>query len=218
MPYIKLADSNPSKIKIMIFAEGTILKPKSLLLLYNHRTYIPIGNAVALIVTWNQQDAEIIYCTSRKGKQAEEIAQLLIQYGFTGSKLYFRERKQQYKDIIESVQPDMLIEDDCRSIGGSWQMCITHVAHQIKNIIKSIIVKEFKGIDLLFASPIMKKTVKELRKNQGFTASELAAKLKIDNIEILNIDDLKLKDVSEPLKSKLLPILKGNYTDKIPWL
>ena len=152
MPYIKLADSHPSKMKIMIFAEGTILKPRSLRLLYNHRTYIPIGNAVALIGTWNQQDAEILYCTSRKGKQAEEIAQLLMQYGFAGSKLYFREGKQKYKDIIESVQPDILIEDDCRSIGGIWQMCITHVAPQIKNTIKSIIVKEFKGIDHLSSS------------------------------------------------------------------
>lgn len=154
MPYIKLADSDshPAKMKIMIFAEGTILKPKSLLLLYNHRFYIPIGNAAALTGTWSQQDAEIIYCTSRKGKQAEEIAQLLMQYGFTGSKLYFREGRQKYQDIIESVRPDILIEDDCRSIGGSWQMCITHVAPEIKNTIKSIIVQEFKGIDHLSAS------------------------------------------------------------------
>ena len=70
----------------------------------------------------------------------------------------------------------------------------------------------------MFTSPIMKKTVKELRKNQGLTARELAVKLKIDSIEILNIDNLKLKDVPEPLKSKLLPILKGDYMDKIPWL
>jgi len=114
--------------------------------------YIPIGNAVALIGTWNQQDAEILYCTSRKGKQAEEIARLLMQYGFPGSKLYFREGKLKYRDIIESVQPDILIEDDCRSIGGNWQMCVTHVAPQIKNSIKSIIVKEFKGIDHLSSS------------------------------------------------------------------
>lgn len=64
----------------------------------------------------------------------------------------------------------------------------------------------------------MKKTVKELRKNQGFTARELAAKVKVDDAKILNVDELKLKDVPEPLKAKLLPILKGSYTDKIPWL
>jgi len=71
---------------------------------------------------------------------------------------------------------------------------------------------------LFFQSSIMKKTVKELRKNQGLTARELAAKVKVDNVKILNVDELKLKDVPEPLKSKLLPVLKGSSTDKIPWL
>ena len=58
-------------------------------------------------------------------------------------------RDKKYKDIIEVVRPDVLIEDDCKSIGGSWQMCITYVQPQIKDTIKSIVVKEFKGIDYL---------------------------------------------------------------------
>ncbi len=149
MPYIALPVSQPSKVKIMIFAEGTILKPKSPFSLYNHRTYIPIGNAVSIIENWRRQNAEILYCTSRKGKQAEDIAHLLRRYRFAGSKLYYREEKQKYKDIIEEVRPDILIEDDCRSIGGSWQMCITHVAPSIRTSIKSIVVKEFRGIDHL---------------------------------------------------------------------
>ena len=71
---------------------------------------------------------------------------------------------------------------------------------------------------MLFGGKLMKLTIKELRKNQNLTAKELADQLKLDTIEILNIDNLKLKDVQEPLKSKLLPILRGDYMDKIPWL
>ena len=71
---------------------------------------------------------------------------------------------------------------------------------------------------MFFQSRIMKKTVNELRKNQGLTARELAARVKVDNVQILKVDELKLKDVPEPLKSKLLPVLKGSHTDKIPWL
>lgn len=74
------------------------------------------------------------------------------------------------------------------------------------------------GINVLFQPRIMKKEIKELRRNQCLTARELADKLKIDNTEILNIDNLKLKDVPEPLRSRLLPILRGDYLDKIPWL
>ena len=57
---------------------------------------------------------------------------------------------------------------------------------------------------MYFQSRIMKKTVKELRKNQGFTAQELADKLKINTSLILKVDHYKLKDVPEPLKSRLL--------------
>jgi transcriptional regulator with XRE-family HTH domain len=63
-----------------------------------------------------------------------------------------------------------------------------------------------------------KKTVKELRKNQHLTAKELADKLKLDTADILKIDDLRLRDVSEPLRSKLLPILRGDYMDNMTWL
>lgn len=64
----------------------------------------------------------------------------------------------------------------------------------------------------------MKKTVKDLRKNQNLTVRELAEKLKIDITQILQVEDMMLKDVAEPLKSKLLPILRADYLDKIPWL
>ena len=147
MAFIKLQDSELSEAVIMIFAEGTVLKPKSKFSLYNHKSYVPIGNAIALIDKWNNQGAEIVYCTSRKGKQAEDIAELLTKFGFCGTKLYYRDKKQKYKDIIESVKPNYLIEDDCKSIGGKWQMCITYVAPNIKNDICSIVVKEFCGID-----------------------------------------------------------------------
>ncbi len=59
--------------------------------------------------------------------------------------------------------------------------------------------------------------VKELRKNQGYTAQEMALKLKLNTAEIIKIDELKLKEVPEPLKTKILPILRGDYMDKIPW-
>ncbi|MDD4802856.1 MAG: transcriptional regulator [Syntrophomonas sp.] len=71
---------------------------------------------------------------------------------------------------------------------------------------------------MLFEPPIMKKSIKELRKNQGLTAKELAARLRIEPQGILSIDNLRLKDIPQPLRSKLLPILRGDYTDKIPWL
>lgn len=149
MKKIYLDGQQHTGLTIMVFLEGTVLKPKSWLTLYKHKSYMPIGNAVEIINSWEQQGANIIYCTSRKRKQAEEIANILKKYGFTGSFMVVREAKEGYKDIVEMIRPDILIEDDCRSIGGAWQMCITHVKLEIKQSIKSIVIPEFKGIDHL---------------------------------------------------------------------
>lgn len=43
--------------------------------------------------------------------------------------------------------PDILIEDDCRSIGGGKEWCITNVKVDIRVNIKLSIVEKFKGID-----------------------------------------------------------------------
>ena len=61
-----LNSNHKNGVTIMVFAEGTILKPKSRFSLYNHKNYLPIGNAVGTIETWNKLGANIIYCTSRK--------------------------------------------------------------------------------------------------------------------------------------------------------
>lgn len=151
MPFIKISENNRmSKIKIMIFTEGTVLKPKNKFGLFNFSSYIPIHNCVSKIQSWEQQGAEIIYCTSRSSKrQVNQIVSLLKDYHFSGTKLYYREPKQKYHEIVELVMPNILIEDDCKSIGGQSQMCIAYVAPSIKNKIKSIAVKEFGGIDHL---------------------------------------------------------------------
>jgi len=149
MKKILLNAEHCSGLTIMVFVEGTIIKPKSWLSIYSHNAYIPIGNAVKKISSWQQQGANIIYCTSRKKRQANDIAALLKRYGFTGAFLATREPKESYPNIVETIQPDILIEDDCMSIGGAWQMCITKVKPEIKKNIVSIIVPEFKGIDNL---------------------------------------------------------------------
>ena len=141
---------NNFKIKILIFTEGTIIGPRNLFQHFNHASYVPIGTSSEKTFDWYKQGADIIYLTSRKRKiQVVTIADILGRNNFAPGILISREGNEMYKDIVESVKPDILIEDDCRSIGGKWQMCITYVKPEIKRKIKSIVVKEFQGIDHL---------------------------------------------------------------------
>ncbi len=61
------------------------------------------------------------------------------------------------------------------------------------------------------------KTVKQLRMERSYTAKQLADRLRVGTSLILKVDDHKFKNVPEPLKSKLLPILRGDDEDKVPW-
>ena len=142
--------SKQKNMKIMIFTEGTVLGPKNMFQHFNHKIYIPIGNCISKIKSWEEQGAQILYFTSRKKvKQVNEIREILKKFNFPGERLYYREEKEKYKDIIEFVVPDILIEDDCQSIGGKWQMCITYVNEEVKSKVNSIVLKEFEGIDNL---------------------------------------------------------------------
>jgi hypothetical protein len=47
------------------------------------------------------------------------------------------------------VLPDVLIEDDCESIGGESEMTYPQLTPALKQRIRSIVVPEFGGIDHL---------------------------------------------------------------------
>ncbi len=151
MAFVSLSQSQNSGIRIMIFAEGTILRPRSKLFLFSFKNYVPIGDCAAVIRRWHALGARICYCTSRKGRKVNVIADLLKRYALPGDALYYRGAGEAYKDIVEAVRPEVLIEDDCKSIGGQRQMCITHAALEVRQRIRSVVVREFEGIDHLAA-------------------------------------------------------------------
>jgi transcriptional regulator with XRE-family HTH domain len=59
------------------------------------------------------------------------------------------------------------------------------------------------------------RTIKELRKDQSYTAQQLADKSGVAKIEILRIDNLKLREIKQPIRSMLLPTLHGDDLDGI---
>lgn len=118
---------------------------------YDYTNYLPVGDAVKKLTNWKNQGAVIYYLTSRRvKKEIEAIKNILRKYNFPDCQnLFFRKQGEDYKDVAERLIPDVLIEDDCESIGGEPEMTYTHINPQLKAKIKSIVVKEFSGIDNL---------------------------------------------------------------------
>lgn len=123
--------------------------------------YIPIGNAPEKITKWAQQGAIICYLSAltknKKGRGDEIVGDeglkadkaILDKYNFPAGIIYHREDNEDYKDVIERISPlpNILIEDDCESIGGEIEMTYPSLKPELKDKIKSIPIKEFSGID-----------------------------------------------------------------------
>ena len=151
-------------MKILIFLHGTLIMHKGAedkareervkqvmdgdSSVHDYASYIPVGNAVEKLKSWQSQGAEILYLSSHETTEDVEKDKIVLEkYKFPKGQVFYRQNGEPYKDIVEKIIPDVLIEDDCESIGGEKEMTITFVRPEIKQKIKSIVVKEFNGID-----------------------------------------------------------------------
>lgn len=157
------------KVKILVFTEGTILMPaagkdvsreervqqvrdgeKSV---HDFKSYTPVGDAIKKLSTWVQNGYEIYYLTSRKTlEEITDIQNVLLNNNFPSGTLLYRQANEEYKDVAERLVPDILIEDDCESIGGEMEMTYPGIKPEIKTTIKHFPVPEFGGIDHLPAN------------------------------------------------------------------
>lgn len=153
-------------MKILVFLHGTTIMHKNAVgytreeivkqvkdkekSVHDYKSYVPVRNAVKKLQNWKKDGAEILYLSSHKTAEYVEIDKFVLEkYGFPDGRVLFRQKSEQYKDVAEKIMPDILIEDDCESIGGTDEMTITHVKPKLKKKIKSIVVKEFSGLDHL---------------------------------------------------------------------
>jgi hypothetical protein len=122
-------------MKLLVFTEGTILMhveavglarveivrqiQERRIAISDYAAHVPIGKSVEKLRTWQHQGAETYYLTSRtKPDQVAAIQNVLKRHGFPDGELFYRHPNESYANVTERVMPDLLIEDDCASIGG----------------------------------------------------------------------------------------------------
>ncbi len=171
-------------MKILIFLQGTIIMHRGAVgknheeivkqireqepSVRDHENYIPIGKAVTKLQRWVSHGAEICYISSlaedkktrgnefvgKEGLKADK--NVLERYGFPNGSIYHRAIRQNYQNLVEQMQPlpNVLIEDDCESIGGEIEMIYPRLADETKKKIHSVVIKEFEGVDHLPDDPL----------------------------------------------------------------
>ena len=118
--------------------------------IHDYASYVPVGNASRKLRGWELQGAEICYLSSHKSARDVEIDKsVLKKYGFPDGHVFYRRSGEEYKDVVERIRPlpNLIVEDDCESIGGEVEMVYPNLEPELKDKIKSFVVKEFQGID-----------------------------------------------------------------------
>lgn len=118
----------------------------------DYENYVPISRAVEKTKSWADAGAEIFYLTSRTGDQVDIILNVLRSFDFPSPEnLTYRVDGEEYIDVVKRIQPQILIEDNCESIGGKTEM----ISPTLSDSIQTIVIKEFEGIDILPEEPQM---------------------------------------------------------------
>jgi hypothetical protein len=116
----------------------------------DYAAYVPVGNAVSKLRAWSAQGAELVYLSShKKVENVEKDMAVLRSYGFPEGQVVFRQPGESYQEVVRRVLPDVLIEDDCESIGGEREMISPFLDADLRATLTAHVVKEFEGIDHL---------------------------------------------------------------------
>ena len=118
--------------------------------------YIPIGHAVDKLRAWEERGVSIVYLSSHtEGSQVELDKHVLAKHGFPSGPVYYRDGGSSYSEVVDRVDPAILIEDDCESIGGEPEMAYPRLSSAVKRRVQSVVVKEFGGLDHLPDDPAL---------------------------------------------------------------
>jgi hypothetical protein len=157
-------------MKIMVFLHGTSIMHKSGLgktpqervrqvkendpSVHDYESYVPVDKANEKIRSWDEQGAEIMYLSSHQSQEdVNKDIIVLDKYNFPKAPVFSRQGNETYAQVAERLMPDVLIEDDCESIGGEIEMTYPHISPEKRKLIKSIVIKEFSGMDQLPDNP-----------------------------------------------------------------
>jgi hypothetical protein len=116
----------------------------------DYAAYIPIGDAPEKLRRWQAQGATISYLSSHRRPEDVEIdIAVLRRYDFPEGDVFARQEGEDYGVAALRARPNVLIEDDCESIGGEVQMTYPRLEATAQEYIISIVVPEMGGIDHL---------------------------------------------------------------------
>src|SRR5262244_2184837 len=156
-------------MRLLVFLHGTVLMHSAALgmaraervaqvraghpTVGDYAAYVPVGDAVATLQKWQGAGAQIDYLSSRRnpGDVAKD-AFVLREHGSQRAGCWPASPAKSYGDVAGREATDVLIEDDCESIGAE-HITYPQIRPDLRAHIKSIVIPEFGGLDHLPDKP-----------------------------------------------------------------
>ena len=115
-------------------------------------SYLPAEQVAERLRDWREQGAWIDYLSShRDPSDVSADSAVISRHRLPDGRVLYRGPGESYGDVLARELPDLLIEDDCESIGRS-EMAHPQLPAELRARIKSVVVPEFAGFAGLPAS------------------------------------------------------------------
>jgi hypothetical protein len=109
-------------------------------------SYLPSESAVDKSSAWQRRGADICYLSSHRAAAEVNLDRAVLRaHGFPAGPVYFRAPGETYADVARRARADVLVEDDCQSIGGASQTTASLLGPAPPRI-HCVVVPEFGGL------------------------------------------------------------------------
>ena len=152
-----------SGVRVMVFLHGTAImhatavgRPRAQRVrqsrersasVLDFASYVPTEAAVGKVRAWSGHGAQICYLSSHIAAADVQLdRQVLAAHRFTPGTVFFRSQGETYADVVRRSAADVLVEDDCESIGGTGQTAASGLSGTTGRTVRHIIVPEFGGL------------------------------------------------------------------------
>lgn len=109
-------------------------------------SYVPTESAVSKASAWQRRGADICHLSSHKTAADVDLDRgVLAAHDFPGGPVFFREHGESYADVVRRAGADVVVEDDCESIGGAAQMVGPRLGPGSDAVV-CVVVPEFGGL------------------------------------------------------------------------
>ena len=139
-------------------------------------SYVPTPGTAAKLAAWQRHGAILVYLSSHHRQHDIRADESVIhRHRFPVGPVHGRQQGKDYGPLVERLRFDVLVEDNCESIGGAAQTCAAQLSSAARESVRCIVLPEFSGLADLPDDPAELLTLGETATGHGDGGAGLAS-------------------------------------------